>query len=1028
MSNVGQIERETQNRVVKLFENELEYIYLGNWNDRFNSNIEDEYLVKFLKKQGYSKELIDRSIREIRMVSDNQQKSLYDVNKEVYSLIRYGAKIRLNVGEKKQSVNYIDWSNPLNNDFYIAEEVTVKGSNNKRPDIVVYINGIALGIIELKRSTVSVSQGIRQNLDNQKDNFIKPFFSTIGLVCAGNNTEGLKYGVIETTEKYYLSWKEDEKVKDRLSLNIRKRCDKQELKLDKNVIGMFDKNRIIEILYSFIIYDSGVKKICRPNQYFAVVESQRYIKRREGGIIWHTQGSGKSLTMVWLTKWIKENVHDARVLIITDREELDDQIEKVYTGVSETIYRTVSGHDLIMKLNSTTPILLCSLVHKFGNKSGDVSDKDYDHFIDEIKNNLPSNFKAKGNIHVFVDECHRTQSGKLHAAMQAILPDALFIGFTGTPLMKKDKALSLEVFGNYIHTYKYDEAVKDKVVLDLRYEAKDIEQNITSQKKIDEWFEAKTSGLTDSAKAQLKKRWGTMQKVFSSKSRLERIANDIVFDMEIKDRLKSGRGNAMLVASSIYQACKYYEIFQNSLLKKCATITSYIPTIADIKGESVGLDEDTELIEQYDTYMKMLGGKSVQEFEKEVKEKFIKDPGQMKLLIVVDKLLTGFDAPSATYLYIDKSMRDHGLFQAICRVNRLDGEDKEYGYIIDYKDLFKSLEKAVEDYTIEAFDSYEKEDVVGLVKSRIEEGKDKLEELLESLFSLCEPVESPKGSLQYIRYFCGENVEDLEELKMNEAKRVVLYKVTSSLVRAFAEISGEMISAGYTHKKAEKIRIEVLNYKKIKDEIKLASGDYIDLKKYEPDMRHLIDTYIDAKESKSLLALDDFSLIQLIIEKGTAFVSELPQNIQKDKGAVAEVIENNVRRKIVEKKSTNPKYFEKMSALLNKLIEQRKKDIIDYEKYLNRIVELTKNVNDPESSSFYPNTIKKSPALRALYDNYAQNEDLVLEIDETVKKYKQDSFRGDPAKERKIMRGLRPIVGEDDIEKVFEIITGQGEY
>ena len=233
--------------------------------------------------------------------------------------------------------------------------------------------------------------------------------------------------------------------------------------------------------------------------------------------MWHTQGSGKSLTMVWLTKWIRENVKDSRVLIITDREELDDQIQKLFTGVDENIHRTKSGRDLISVLNHKTEMLICSLVHKFGRNS---ENSDYDSFIEELKESLGSDFKAKGDIYVFVDECHRTQSGKLHDAMKMILPDALFIGYTGTPLLKKDKQKSIEIFGPYIDKYKFDEAVEDGVVLDLLYEARDVEQFVTDQQSIDEWFEAETKGLTDVAKVELKKRWGTMQKVLGSKSRL----------------------------------------------------------------------------------------------------------------------------------------------------------------------------------------------------------------------------------------------------------------------------------------------------------------------------------------------------------------------------------------------------------------------------------------------------------------------------------------------------------------------------
>lgn len=372
--------------------------------------------------------------------------------------------------------------------------------------------------------------------------------------------------------------------------------------------------------------------------------------------------------MVWLAKWIRENVKDARVLIVTDRTELDEQIEKVFTGVEEDIYRTKSGADLVATLNQPNPWLVCSLVHKFGRQSDSENDTATDEFIAELKKSLPSDFKAKGDLFVFVDECHRTQSGKLHEAMKSILPEAMFVGFTGTPLMKKDKKKSVEVFGPYIHTYKFDEAVADGVVLDLRYEARDIDQNVTSQKKVDEWFEAKTRGLSRLAKTQLKQKWGTMQKVLSSKSRLQQIVNDILLDMDTKPRLMDGYGNAMLVCSSVYQACKAYEMFsQTDLAGKVAIVTSFQPTAASIKGEETG-EGLTEKLFKYDIYRKMLAdyfeqpedkaANRVEEFEKEVKKQFIDEPGQMRLLIVVDKLLTGFDAPSATYLYIDKQMAD----------------------------------------------------------------------------------------------------------------------------------------------------------------------------------------------------------------------------------------------------------------------------------------------------------------------------------------------------------------------------------
>ena len=278
--------------------------------------------------------------------------------------------------------------------------------------------------------------------------------------------------------------------------------------------------------------------------------------------------------MIWLSKWILSNNPNSRVLIVTDREELDDQIEKAYKGVDENIVRTKSGADLVNKLNSYENPLICSLVHKFGKNSGEATDKDIEKYIEEIKKSLPKDYSAKGDFVVFVDECHRTQSGKLHIAMKTIIPNGIFIGFTGTPLLKKDKKTSLETFGGYIHTYKFNEAVRDGVVLDLRYEYRDVPQEIKSPNQIDMWFDIKTKGLTPRAKAKLKSLWATMQKVYSSRSRLERIAIDINMDFEKLPRLMDGNGNAMLVAGSVYSACKYYEIFQQIGFKKCAIITS----------------------------------------------------------------------------------------------------------------------------------------------------------------------------------------------------------------------------------------------------------------------------------------------------------------------------------------------------------------------------------------------------------------------------------------------------------------------
>ena len=335
MSNVGQIERKAQEKVIKLFTEELGFEYLGNWEYRDgNSNIEVELLTQNLKARGYADNLINKAI--LKLMSDASLgggRDLYEANQDVYRLLRYGVHVKPGIGEHTETVWLVDWANPETNHFAIAEEVTVAGNNVKRPDLVLYINGMALGTIELKRSKVAVSEGIRQTIGNQKPEFIRSFFTTVQLVMAGNDVEGLRYGVIDTQEKYWLSWREDSDIEE---------------PLDRALTQLCSKERLLEILHDFMVFDAGVKKTCRHNQYFGVKAAQARVAKREGGIIWHTQGSGKSLTMVWLAKWIREHQRDARVLLITDRTELDEQIEGVFNGVNEEIYRTKSGADLLV--------------------------------------------------------------------------------------------------------------------------------------------------------------------------------------------------------------------------------------------------------------------------------------------------------------------------------------------------------------------------------------------------------------------------------------------------------------------------------------------------------------------------------------------------------------------------------------------------------------------------------------------------------------------------------------------------------
>ncbi len=985
-------EKEVQKQVIETFK-AMGYAYLGDLTKSDNENINKESLKAWLiKNQKINNERWHHIEHKIKEALKND---LYEANEKFYNLLIYGVKTKISQNEQTQTSWLIDWKDVSKNEFSVAEEVSVKGSNAKRPDIVLYINGIALGVLELKKSSVSVESAIRQNLDNQKKEFIRDFFKTIQLVMAGNESQGLKYGVIETEEKYYLSWKEDGVQKN----------------LFETIECFLKKERFLEFIHDFLIFDKGQKKCARFHQYFAIKKTQESIRRKEGGIIWHTQGSGKSLTMVWLTQWLKSNIKQARILIVTDRRELDAQIEGVFEGTGEKIHRAESKKDLLSALFENKKSLVSSLVHKF--EDNDLED-------------LKKQPVLKEWI-VLVDECHRTQSGKLHNAMKSLLPNAIFIAFSGTPLLQ-DKKTSQEVFGNYIHCYKFNEAVSDKVVLDLTYEARRVDQYVSSPEKLDEYFELKTQNLNDAAKTELKKKWVNLQKVFSTEDRLKHIVRDIVLDMAKLPRLRNGKGNAMLVAESVYNACRYFELFlQTELKDKVAVITSYEPNIADLKCGS----NESEESYKYRTYCGMLKNffdekdeekarNKTKEFEEEVKRRFINEPIRMKLLIVVDKLLTGFDAPSLTYLYIDKKMQDHGLFQAVCRVNRLDGEDKDFGHIIDYSDLFDSLKEAHSDYTNGAFENYEREDIQGLISDNAQKIKKKLEEIREQLRSLCESVKEPKDETDYIAYFCGSDLEK------NAQKRRLFYQLVGAFLRMFVELNNSEKPV-YFKEEMQKIKQEAEFYRHLQKMIGLNSGDSVDLKSYSEDMRRMLDAYIKAKDSETLIKIEDQGLCEVLARMDiNDFNKELSQ-VFKNESAMAESIANNTKKRIIEKEASDPKYYEELSSLLNDLINQFREKKLTYLAYLQKIQDLAKQVIHKENKN-YPKQINTS-ALQALYDNLDENEAKALEIDACIRDNKRDNWVGNLMKERILKNALNPIINDKVLlEKIFNLVKHREEY
>lgn len=1033
-SHIGEPERPVQNRLLALFKEKLKYEYLGNYEYRTcNRNIERKLLFDYLMStKKWSGVEAKRAIAILEKEAYCTPQNMQEKNEKVYSLLRYGASVSPDVGTKKITVDLIDWEHPDKNQFYIAEEVTINSSTpdsfTKRPDLVIYVNGIALAVIELKRSKVSVHDGIRQTIGNQQENFIRPFFSTVQLLFAGNDSQGLYYGVIDTPEKFWLRWKEpDASIPN---------------ELDRSVTQWFNKERLLEMIHDFLVFDAGVKKVCRPNQYFAVKAAQPRCEKKEGGVIWEAQGSGKSLIMVWLAEWIHENIDNSRVVIITDREELDEQISDGFKDTGETIARAKSGAGLIGMLNEEAPWLLCTLIHKFGKKNvegkGDMvgvkSEIPLEKYLEDIVAQLPQGFKAKGNIFVFIDECHRTQGGYLHEAMKTIMgKDVMMIGFTGTPLLHTQKKDTWQTFGPLIHAYRFNEAVEDGVILDLRYESRKVDQFLGNKDKIDAWFEKKTKGLNKVAAARLKGRWATMQNIFSSRQRIDAVVGDICLDMDTTPMLVNRRGNAILVADSIYQACRYWDAFQKTALKgHCAVITSFEAKADDINMASSGENESEDEY-KYRIYKEMTDGhKSVSAFEAYAKKEFIDHPKNMRLLIVVDKLLTGFDAPSACVLYIDKHMENHNLFQAICRVNRVDGDDKEYGYIVDYQNLFECISGAIGDYTSDgaALSGYDKEDIEGYIKEKNKACRKDLEEAKEQVEALLELVH-PQTREGFFRYFVYDDNAPEEEMDKqlddNAEKRSKLYKYVRRYLNCYANLANSLEDMGYSEAERKEYAECAKKYDALKREIELRSNDHIDMRRYEPDMRQVLDLYVKAEDSEVIAKLDDTSFLDIVAAQNEEQLNDLPDELKDEYGrASAETVEANLREVIRKDSPFNPAYYGKLSIILQELIDKRKKEMLDYEEYMKELIELVKKARGKSANS-YPESIK-TPGMRALYDNLGQNEYLAIRAHEVIKGNALVGFRDNRLKQRKLIKALAKLLGDEMAQKIYDIIKLHDEY
>lgn len=634
----------------------------------------------------------------------------------------------------------------------------------------------------------------------------------------------------------------------------------------------------------------------------------------------------------------------------------------------------------------------------------------------------------------------------MNKQMKRWLESAIFIGFTGTPLMRRDRQMTRDVFGTYIHTYKFHQAVADKVVLDLKYEARDVPQRLTDQAAIDRWFEKATKNLNDFQKAVLRRRWATMEDLMSSAERKQRIIANIIEDFSLKPRLSNNRGTAILVAASIYDACHYFRLFQNTIFGPyCGIITSYEPNHNLISREPPNSDERYK----FDTYTQhvLKNGQTTKQYEDETKRRFIEEPANLKLLIVVSKLLTGFDAPSCSYIYLDNELYDHNLFQAICRTNRLDGDDKDYGHIVDYKELFGDVQQAIAVYSSDELDIDEGNggDNNIHLKNWLDEGKKQLNNAQQALIYLCEPVALPRQVEQYLRYFCGDAANP-NALNEAEPLRVSFYKAVALFARAYADLAQNLTEAGYTDSDAEALQKQVEFYVEIRAAIKKHSGEELDIKPYEADMRHLINSYIQADPAAELGDLGELSLTELIIETGIhdAIARKLNKNNNLSKNAIAEGIINNVRKTIIRDQLTDPRFYEQMSKLLDDLIEQSRADTAAYEEFLRKAESLVKRLAAKHTEAGIPAQLHGKKEATALFSNLGsikatsfqcptdeeEKAKLAIEIDLAVREHAPAGWKGDQARESQLLNALFPILNRDReaTQALFEIIKNQQGY
>ncbi len=887
----------------------------------------------------FTSENIERAINEL---DEPLTDGLIRTSEKIYDALMLGKSYleKLVDGTAKSfNLRYIDWEHPENNVFHVTEEFSCDSwdkQHNARPDIVLFVNGIPFAVIECKAPTVDVDQAIEQTIRNQNKEYIPQLFKFAQVVMA-TNKNAVKYATCGTGKNFWCVWNE-QAINWQTELLDQYVVGREITEQDRNIVSLLAPERLLKLTKYFVLYDANIKKICRYQQFFAVEEIIKTINtndaagNRQGGVIWHTQGSGKSLTMVMVAKYIlmEMSSFNPRVVIVTDRKELDRQIAKTFAHTRLSPARATSGKHLIELVTNGSADIITSIINKFNTVESSG-----------LKNN-------SRDVFVLIDESHRSNYGSLATKMRVVFPNACYIGFTGTPLLKNEKN-TLEKFGKLIHKYTIKDGVEDQAIVPLIYEGKFVEQNV-DEANIDLWFDQVTKKLNDAQKVDLKNKWSTIKRLASTDARIKRIALDI--NLHFIEGYKNTGFKAMLACNFKKDAIRYQKCFEQF----GDLTTAVVISAPDMREGNDEVDESTDdvVVAFWNKMMEQYG--NADDYEETIKNKFI--DGEIDILIVCSKLLTGFDAPRTQVLYIDKELKDHGLLQAIARTNRL-FEGKDFGLIVDYRGLIQKLDSAMEVYSGAGLEDYDGEDIQGVIVdvmacvSRLREAYSHLSDLFVGI----------------------KNAGDTEEIEIflsNVDKRAEFYELLCSFGRVLSMVlNSEKAYSAFSKQEIEMYRAAFIFYSKVRRSVKKRYADAIDNKAYEKQMQNLLDTHMSVAGIKQITnpvdILDRDGLEQELKELGTL-------------RSKADAIVSHMTKSIKTNRDENPAYYDNFSKRIKDALEEYKNRVITEAEYLEKMKTIMEDYRKGTTNISYPEKIKGNVHAQAFYGVITAILDDVMDI------------------------------------------------